>query len=344
MKRDRRKTHRAGIKRLNVISPSVGGKSQKALLFIAFALIYVVWGSTYLAMRFALEAIPPFLMIGIRFLIAGSILYHWARFQGASKPTRKHWWNATIIGILLPAFGTGGVAWAEQFVPTGISALLFSTMPMWMILIDAFRPGGTRPNLRVMAGLIAGFIGVALLIGPGILTEQGKNVDPVGAAVLIAAAISWAGGSIFSRHAILPPVPFQTAGMEMLVGGTLMTTLGLLLGEGSRIHLATLSARSLLSLLYLIIFGSLITYVAYIWLLKKTSAAAVSTYAYVNPMVAIFLGWWLAEETIGLRLLLAATIIIGSVAVIIGQRERPSPRTSTFPRIPEVQTGNKLNG
>ncbi|HWP48574.1 MAG TPA: EamA family transporter [Candidatus Limnocylindrales bacterium] len=252
---------------------------------MAFALIYVVWGSTYLAMRFAIEAIPPFLMIGIRFLIAGSILYNWARFQSASKPTRKHWGNATIIGILLPAFGTGGVAWAEQFVPTGSCKGVRPYAPTFIhhAHVDDFDrclpTGGTRPNLRVLIGLIAGFIGVALLIGPGILTEEGKNIDPMGAVVLIAAAISWAEGSIFSRHAILQPVPFQTAGMEMLVGGILMTTLGLLLGEGSRIHLTTLSARSLLSLLYLIVFGSLITYVAYIWLLKKTSVAAVPTYA-----------------------------------------------------------------
>jgi drug/metabolite transporter (DMT)-like permease len=318
--------------------PWTGGRSQKVLVFIAFALIYLVWGSTYLAMRFAIEAIPPFLMISLRFLIAGSILYSWARFQGAPKPTRKHWRNAAMIGILLPAFGTGGVAWAEQFVPTGISALLFSTMPMWMILIDTLRPGGTRPNLRVILGLITGFSGVTLLIGPGLLREEGKNVDLVGAIVLMAAAISWAGGSIFSRNATLPPIPFQAAGMEMLVGGTLMGIVGLLLGEGSHIYFTTLSLRSILSLLYLIVFGSLLTYVAYLWLLKNTSVAAVSTYAYINPMVAIFLGWWLANEIIGLRIIVAAAIIIGSVAMIIGQRNPPSPRTITLQSATQVPT------
>jgi len=325
MEKDIREAVRVKSKGLD--RPYPGGRSLP--LVVAFAMVYLVWGSTYLAIRFAIETIPPFFMTGTRFLIAGSILYSWARFRGASRPTLKNWWNAALIGLLLPTIGNGGVVWAEQFVPSGIAALLIATMPLWMILVDAIRPGGTRPDARVIGGLVLGFGGVALLIGPGTLLRGGEPIDPVGAMALLVAAFSWACGSVFSRYAALPPVPLQAASMEMLAGGAVLIVMGLLTGEVARMEVTRFSARSILSLAYLTVFGSIMTYVAYIWLLKNTSTASASTYAYVNPVVAIFLGWMLAGEAIGPRTFVAAVIIVGSVAMILGRRRRPPALSRT---------------
>ncbi|HEX7051696.1 MAG TPA: EamA family transporter [Longimicrobiales bacterium] len=291
----------------------------------AFAAVYLIWGSTYLAIRFAIETLPPFLMLGARYLVAGAVLYGWLRFRGAPRPRRAEWGAATVIGGLLLLAGNGAVAWAEQRVASGVAALLVALVPVWMVLVDWARPGGTRPSARVLLGLLVGFIGLGLLVGPGEL--GGGAADPLGAGALMLGSIAWAGGSIYSRHAPLPSQPLLATAIEMLAGGALLTVAGLSLGEGAALDLGAITGTSALAVLYLIVFGSLVGYTAYTWLLQVSTPARVSTYAYVNPVVAVFLGWALAGEPLTARVLLAAAVIIAGVAVITMTRGgRGGPR------------------
>jgi len=285
----------------------------------AFASVYLIWGSTYLAIRIAVETMPPFLMAGIRFLIAGAILYAWTRWRGTPQPTRAHWLAATCVGGLLLLGGNGGVVWAAQHVPSGLTALLIATVPLWMALLNWLRPGGAKPSNGIIVGLMLGFMGITLLIGPSKLAS-GHHVDSLGAAVLIIASLSWAAGSLYSRRAQLPASPLLATGMEMLTGGALLLIASLLFGEWTSFELSAPSLRSWLALSYLIFFGALIGFTAYIWLLRVTTPAQASTYAYVNPVVAIFLGWAFAGEPLTARTLLAAAIIVAAVVVITTQR------------------------
>lgn len=285
----------------------------------AYAAVYIIWGSTYLAILFAIETLPPFLMASVRFLVAGGFLYTWTRLRGGERPLRAHWVAATIIGGFLLLGGNGAVVWAEQRVSSGMAALLIATLPLWMVLVDWLRPGGTRPTGRVILGLVVGFAGLVYLIGPD---DAGvESVDRIGAAVLLFGSLSWAIGSIFARTAPRPRTPLLGTGMEMLAGGALLLVLGLAAGESPQVQLAAVSSRSALALLYLIVFGSLIGYTAYVWLLRVSTPARVSTYAYVNPVVAVFLGWALAGESLGARTLLGAAIIVGSVVIITGPKK-----------------------
>lgn len=287
----------------------------------AFASIYLIWGSTFLAIRFAIETIPPLLMIGVRFLVAGMVLYIWVRARGAERPTRAHWISATIVGALLLLCGNGAVAWAEQHVPSGIAALLVATMPLWMVLLDWLRPGGTRPSATMITGVALGLAGLALLLDPGargggVGGAGGQAVDAVGAATLVAGSLAWAAGSLYSARARLPSTPLLATAMQMLAGGVLCLILGALMGEATAFDVHAVSPRSALALLYLIVFGSLIGFTSYIWLLRAVHPARVSTYAYVNPVVAVILGWALADEPLSSRTVVAAGIIIGAVALI----------------------------
>jgi drug/metabolite transporter (DMT)-like permease len=286
-------------------------------VILAFALIYVIWGSTYLAIRFAIETIPPFLMAGVRFVTAGVILYGLAAAGGAPRPTWGQWKAAAVLGALLLLGGNGGVTWAEQRVPSGIAALMVATVPFWVTVLDWLRPGGTRPGGRVIIGLLLGMAGIALLIGPDALIGGG-NVDAIGAVVLVLASLSWAAGTLFSRQSAgrLPASPWQLTAMEMLAGGAFLLLLGLTTGEAGRVDLAAISGRSVLALLYLIVFGALVGFSAYIWLLRVTTPTRAATYAYVNPVVAVFLGWAMAGETITWQTIVAAGVIIGAVVII----------------------------
>jgi drug/metabolite transporter (DMT)-like permease len=286
---------------------------------LALATVYIIWGSTYLAIRFAIETLPPFWMAGVRFLVSGILLYGWARWRGAARPSRVHWRSAALIGGLLLVGGNGGVVWAEQRVDSGLAALLVSTVPLWMVVFEWLRQGGTRPTLGVVAGLALGFAGLVMLVRPA-----GGGIDPVGAAVLLLACVSWAWGSLRSRHVPLPGSPLLATGMEMLAGGALLMVLGLLTGEAGRLDLAGASLKSVLALGYLVVFGAL-GFTAYIWLLRVTSPALVSTYAYVNPVVAVFLGWALAGEPLTGGMLAAAAVILTGVALITVFRNRPAP-------------------
>jgi drug/metabolite transporter (DMT)-like permease len=300
-------------------------KTSSLSIWAAMLAVYIVWGSTYLAIRFAIETLPPFLMASTRFLIAGAILYAFRRLRGDAAPQRVEWRSAAIVGVLLLVGGNGGVVWAEQFVESGVAALLVGSVPLWMVLLDALRPGQAhlarrsahkRSRWLTTAGVVFGFLGIGLLVSPTSLSGLAGEIDPLGALVLTMGAFSWAAGSLYSRGARLPASPLLGTGMEMLVGGAGLLLLGTLSGEWGRVDLGAVSARSLLSLGYLIIFGSLVGFAAYTWLLRVAPTALVSTYAYVNPLVAILLGNLLAQEPLTARVLIATTIILGAVAVI----------------------------
>lgn len=283
-------------------------------LLAAFAAVYLIWGSTYLGIHYAIQTLPPFLMAGVRFLIAGGILYVWARLKGIPRPTGAHWRSAAIIGGCLLLGGNGLVVWAEQYVASGVAALLVATVSFWMVLLEWLRPGGTRPSAGMLGGVGLGFAGLVLLVGPDGL--RGEGIHLLGALALITASFTWAAGSIYAKRAPLPRSPLMVNGIEMLAGGALLFATGLLRGETQGFDLAAVSPASLVALLYLITFGSLIGFSAYVYLLGATTPARASTYAYVNPVVAMLLGWGVAGEPLTPRMLLAMAIIIAAVVVI----------------------------
>jgi drug/metabolite transporter (DMT)-like permease len=293
--------------------------ASRAQIIAAFASIYIIWGSTYLAIRYAIETIPPFIMGGTRFLVSGALLYLWARSRGASRPTKLHWRNAIIAGGFLLLGGNGAVVWAEQFVPSGLTALLVSILPFWLVIIEWVRPPRRRPTGAVLVGLVVGFIGIIVLVGPGNVGGQG-DVRPLGALVLILGSLSWAIGSFWSRDAKLPESALLTTGMEMLGGGALLIIVGVLSGELSHLDIHHVSRSSTVGLVYLITFGSLLGFTSYIWLLDKVSPAHLGTYAYVNPIVAVVLGWAIAGERLSMRTGVAAAIVICAVALITSAR------------------------
>lgn len=298
---------------------------MKVKIWLAMLSVYIFWGSTYLAIRFAVETMPPFLMAATRFLIAGAILYLWRRAAGDPAPTRVEWRSAVVVGLLLLMGGNGGVVWAEQRVVSGIAALMVGSAPLWMVLVDALRPGGVRPNLQTMLGVLVGFGGIVLLIGPGNF-GNGGGLDRVGVIVLLIASFFWALGSLYSRQARLPASPLLGTGMEMLMGGAGLVVAGTLTGEWSRLDLGAITAPSLWGLAYLIVFGSLVGFASYTWLLRVAPTPLVSTYAYVNPLIAVLLGNLLAQEPLTARILVSTLIIVGSVALINTSRKAASPQ------------------
>jgi drug/metabolite transporter (DMT)-like permease len=286
------------------------------LVLTAFAVVYVIWGSTYLAMRVGIESFPPLLLAGSRHLLTGLILYPILRWKTRERPTLAQWRTALVTGCLLLLIGNGGVCVAELTVPSGVAALLVATVSLWMVLVDWLRPGGTRPLPRVAAGIVLGFGGLALLVGPANLGGS-KRIDPVGAGILVVASLAWACGSLYSKHGALPKSPMMGVAMQGLAGGTALWIAGFFTGEVRALHVAAISMRSWIALGYLIVFGSTIGFTAYLYILKKSTAARVGTYALVNPVVALFLGWLLIGESITLRTVLAAAIILTAVLLVI---------------------------
>jgi drug/metabolite transporter (DMT)-like permease len=285
-------------------------------LLSAFAIVYLIWGSTFLGILFAIQTLPPFLMASARFLVAGSLLYAWSRLvNGAAAPNRAEWGTTAIIGVLLLVGGNGLLVWSEQRIPSGVAALFVGTVPCFMALIDWLRPGGVRPSGLVMAGLLLGLMGLVWLVGPDSLMGGGR-ADFIGAAVVVFCSFMWALGSIYSRHVATPASPFLSTAMQMLAGGVVLLLLSVSVGEPWAFDIGAVSLRSALGLLYLIVFGSVVAFSAYIWLLRVSTPARVSTYAYVNPVVAVFLGWALAGEALTLRIGIAAAIIVSGVALI----------------------------
>jgi drug/metabolite transporter (DMT)-like permease len=279
---------------------------------IAFFAVYVFWGMTYLAMRVAVVEIPPYLMAGGRFVLAGGVLFAWARRRGDPAPTLPQWKAAAMVGGFLLLGGNASVAWAEQRVTSGLAALLIGVMPIWMVSLEWLRRG-SRPSKQVVAGLLLGAIGVGLLVLP----QGGEDrMDLLGAGALILAAASWAWGSVISKSAPLPKSPFLATSMEMIAGGTLCLVAGTLAGELQEFNLADVSFQAAMAWLYLVIFGSLLAFTAYIWLLGVTTIAKVGTYAYVNPIVAVLLGWAVLGEPVTIRTLVAAAVILLGVALV----------------------------
>ncbi|HXJ07282.1 MAG TPA: EamA family transporter [Candidatus Acidoferrum sp.] len=291
-------------------------KRAAILLILAFAAVYIIWGSTYLAIAVGIESFPPLLLPASRHLAAGLILYPILRWKTGIRPTPIQWRTAIITGLLLLLVGNGGVCMAERTVPSGVAALLVALVSFWMVLLDWLRPGGLRPVPRVVASLILGFGGLVLLVGPAHLGGS-ERVDLTGAGILVIASFAWACGSIYSKHNDLPSSPMLGVAMQSLAGGAGLWIAGLAAGEGRQLHLAAVSARSWIAIAYLILFGSGIGFTAYVYLLKKSSAARVGTYAFVNPVVALFLGWIWADETITLRTALAAAVILTAVLLVI---------------------------
>jgi drug/metabolite transporter (DMT)-like permease len=294
---------------------------MKTRTWLALLSIYIIWGSTYLAILFVVTTIPPFISAGIRFLIAGGILYIWRRLAQDPMPTRIQWRSAAIIGLLLMVGGNGLLAWSEQLIPSGVAALLIGSVPFWLVLIEALRPGGTKPTWLSILGLVIGFAGIVILIGPAEFTGGAMQFDMIGILVCLLAAFFWSFGSIYSRTADLPKSALMMTGMEMLSGSIGLFILATLTGEWQHFSIAATSQKSLYGLIYLIMFGSLIGFVSYAWLLRNAPVSLVATYAYVNPLVAILLGSLLANEALTPRIVIAAAVIIGSVALINTSRK-----------------------
>jgi drug/metabolite transporter (DMT)-like permease len=295
------------------------------LVFAAFAAIYLIWGSTYLGISFAVQTIPPHIMAGIRFLFSGASLFALMRWRGAPMPKLIHWRSALIVGVLLLGLGNGSVSWAETMVPTGLASLMIAVVPLWMVLMDWARPGGTRPKGGVFLGIALGLVGMVLLIGPAALGLD-RPLNYTGVAIMLLASVSWSLGSIYSRHAEIPDNPLMLTAMEMLMGGVFLMGMAFVLGEYNAFQIAQISTLSIVALGYLILFGSFLGFTAYVFLLQVSTPAKVSTYAYVNPVVAVFLGWALNGEQITLITLAASAIIVAGVAIITFFNTRPQPQ------------------
>ncbi len=293
----------------------------------AFVALYVIWGSTYLAIRIVIESLPPFFMAGTRFILAGTILYILTRKRDSSHPTRSDWGKSFVVGGLMLLGGHGAVVWAEQWVPSGLTSLLVGTVPLWIALLD-WAWNRTKPSIKIAAGLLLGFAGVVLLVG-GVEGLGASSVDFAGAAVVVFGAFLWANGSLYSRSAKLSGSQFLATALEMIAGGFLLLVASLPMGEWMRIRLDLVSFRSMVAWVYLVVFGALIAFTSYIWLLKVSSPARVSTYAYVNPIVALFLGWALANEPLSIRSMLAAAIILASVVLITTYQPKEKHKNSS---------------
>jgi drug/metabolite transporter (DMT)-like permease len=268
----------------------------------------------------AVETLPPFAMAGVRFIVAGILLYGWLALTGRARATPRQWLDNTLAGALLLVGGNGVVTWAEQKIPSGITTLIISISPLFMVLFDWMLPRGTRPTWATIAGLALGFGGLVLLIGGGV--SGGAALDPWRCAGLMLACISWSVGSLFSRYARNPADPMTAATLQMLLGGVMLFLVGFARGELEVFHLSALTLRSTLAWAYLVVAGSLITYPAYVYLLKHSTPARVSTYSYVNPVVAVFLGWLILGEPVTRRTLVASVVIVAAVAIITTQKAK----------------------
>ncbi|MBI5838710.1 MAG: EamA family transporter [Chloroflexi bacterium] len=293
---------------------------MKTKIWIALLALYIVWGSTYLAIRFAVETIPPFMSAGLRFLVSGAVLLIWRRMAGDAMPTRNQWKSVAIIGTLLLLGGNGLVSWAEQTIPSGVAALIIGAVPMFLVVAEALRPNGVKPTWRVIVGLLIGFSGIYLLVGPSEFSGN-MNLNPLGVTALLIACLLWAIGSIYSKSADLPKSALMMTGAEMLMGSLSLMVVSIVTGELKGFSFAQVSSSSWLGLAYLITFGSMIGFVSYAWLLQNAPISLVATYAYVNPVVAVFLGYLFLREPLTLWTLIAAGIIIGSVVFINSARQ-----------------------
>ena len=300
---------------------------RRIQLIIAFAALYIIWGSTYLAIFFAIQSIPPFLMAGARFFLAGLIMFAIARLQGPLKSTWSDWKNSLIVGACLLLCGNGGVTISEKFIDTGLASLIVATVPIYMTLLGWLVGMTKRPSGIVWAGLAGGFLGVAMLLGPELRLSGGSRAA-IGMSILLVTSFIWSAGSLYSRGIKHVSAPFFASAQQMFCGGLLLMLAGLSAGELKDIHLDRITALSFGAFAYLVLIGAIVGYTAYFWLLRNCDPAKVATYAYVNPVVAVLLGALFAHEVVTTRTLLAAVLIIGSVALIITVqqfRSKPMP-------------------
>jgi drug/metabolite transporter (DMT)-like permease len=309
-------------------------------LVLAFAAIYLIWGSTYLGIRYAIETIPPLLMMGIRHFVAGAVVYAWARWRGAPAPQARHWVYALIAGALLFLGGHGMLAWAEQRVPSGLAALLSATLPLWTVLLARVDGTERQLNLRALAGILLGLGGVALLIGPDVF---GQRLNLLAAGAVLAGALLWAVGTGYTRRVRMSDSKLLSAAMQMLSGGALLLLTGVFAGEASELHLANVTSRSMLSLAYLIVMGSIVAFSVYTWLVSVSSPSLLSTYAYVNPVIAVFLGWLLAGEALSPRTMVATAIVVAGV-VLVSTRRKVTPAIATDHGVSHLQQACEVTG
>jgi len=305
-----------------------------ALIAAAMGVIYLVWGSTFFAIRLAIDSVPPFIMAGTRFTLAGLLLYAFVRLRKkTARPTFAQWRSATLVGCLMLVGGNGMISWSELYVPTGLAALMVGMVPLWMALLDWLFYRGPRPTPLMVSGLGMGFLGLYALVGAPKL--GGDTVEPIGAIVIVCACASWALGSLQSRRANLPKSPLLATAMQMFSAGVALFTLGTCCGEWSHFDISSMTRTSCLSILYLTLFGSILAFSCYVWLLRVTSAARVSTYAYVNPLIAIMLGAIFLGESISTRVILAGMAIIMAVVMINFSKDRctsaQAPTNNTKP-------------
>jgi len=286
------------------------------LLVLSFITVYLLWGGTFFAMRIGVESFPPLILAGMRHFSVGLVLYPLLRWKTGIRPTAEQWRTAAITGVLLLCVGNGGVCWAEQTVPSGIAALLVATVTLWMVIVDWLRPKGHKPSARVLFGIVLGFAGMVILVGPAKLGLSGR-VDPVGAGVLIAASLAWACGSLYSKHGALPSSPMLGVAMQGLCGGAALWIAAFFNGEVWRFHPLAATPQAWMAVGYLFVFGSCIGFTAYLFILKNSTAARVGTYAFVNPIVALIVGWLFGGEALSPRTLLAAAVILTAVVMVI---------------------------
>ena len=313
-------------------SASSAPHAPRVLILAAFAAIYLIWGSTYLAIKYAVETVPPFLMTGARFLIAGSVLYAWsmlrARRGGAdaeprqpAEVARRRWRDAFIVGALLIVGGTALVGWAELSVPSGITSLILATTPLWMVLMESAIEAKQAPTPRVIAGVVVGIAGLAVLVGPSLFAGDG-DLNLLGVASLALAALTWSAGAMFSRRAAVPASPVRATAMQMVAGALLSVVVGFAIGEHRQLSFSAISPASMIAVGYLVVAGALVGFTAYLWLMRVSTPSRVATHAYVNPVVAVVLGWASLGETITARTGVAMAIIVLGVVLIVSAPSR----------------------
>jgi len=300
----------------NLTSRPAMKEASRASIVVGFAAIYFIWGSTYLAIRLGVATIPPFLMAGVRFLVAGLAFMAWAKYRRADGPTARDWLTTGLIGVLMATGGNGLVTWAMQTVQSGLAALLVSMVPFWVVMADWIKPEGRRPATRVIIGLVLGFTGVALLINP---TDVGvREIDAVGALTIVLASILWASGSIYSRHAPQPASQALSSGMQMFGGGVVLMVLSAATGELTQLDWSAVSNTALGGWAYVTVLGS-VAYGSYLWLLKASTPTKAATYAYVNPVIALLLGYLVADESLSIWTLGCSALVVLAVLMVVSE-------------------------
>jgi drug/metabolite transporter (DMT)-like permease len=322
---------------LNQGSTTGPRRSSTAFVILAFAAVYIIWGSTYLAIRYAIETLPPFLMAATRFLVAGAILFSWSKLKGSAFPPLSQWRRAFFIGALLLLCGNGGVTWAEKYIASGMAALLIASEPLWVVVLN-WGLTHQRPNYKVLLGVLIGMAGVALLVSGGFSGGSASStMSLIGAGVVMVSTLAWAGGSVYSNRHPIKATTVMASGMQMLAGGSLLLLMALVTGDFGQLQLSKTSWVSIIALLYLTVFGSLVAFTAYGWLLKNVTPTRAATYAYVNPVVAVLLGWLIASEPLTPKILLAAAVIVGSVVLITTFGHNQAKTTQPQPSIDESE-------